>query len=135
MSVTAVTGECARNRIGPCPSDVTGQGDVRQQPSKVPITLSRRKMAGSKPTAHHHLSLIAAQRNATGDARLIRTSARENGLSEGAHEDGRVLNQISITKPVTTAARPAIPSFRSVAHEDLVVIFRHSTGKTRQGRF
>jgi hypothetical protein len=87
-------------------------------------------MAGSKPIAHHHLSLIAAQRNATGDARLIRTSVHENGLREGAHTVVRVLSQISITKPVTTAPRPAIPSFRSFAHEELVVICRHSAGKT-----
>ncbi len=81
------------------------------------------------------LSLTAAQRNATGDARLIRMSVHESGLTEGAQTDVRVLTQISMTKPATTAASPATPSFRSFAHEAPVVICRHSaSGQYSAGR-
>lgn len=85
--VTSVRFSFAFLRVGERYRDVTPVRNLRQQPSKVPITPSRRKMAGSKPIAHHHLSLIAAQRNATGDARLSRTSVHENGLREGAQTD------------------------------------------------
>jgi hypothetical protein len=98
---------------------------LRQQPSKVPNTPSSRTMAGSNPIAHHHLSLIAAQRNPIGDARLIRMSVHESGLTVWAHTDLNVLTHISMTKPAIVAASAATPSLRSFTHATLDVICLH----------
>jgi hypothetical protein len=70
--------------------DFTSVRNLRQQPSKVPIMLSSSKIAGSSPNAHHHLSLTAAQRTATGDARLISRMDHENNRTEGAQTEVNV---------------------------------------------
>ena len=63
---------------------------LRQQPSNVPIQVNTSNVAGSNPIAHHHLSLIAAQRMAIGDARLARRMAQEGNVNADPQTDVKV---------------------------------------------
>ena len=90
------------------------------------MKLNKSNAAGSSPIAHHHLSLMAAQRIGIGEARLIMRIAHESRLADEPQTDEKLCKVKSIAHPVATPIIPATASFRSFVHEVSFIRPNHS---------